>query len=133
MSNDKAAFARCSSFIICYSREMNWNALTDDGLKILAVLALVLLNGFFVAAELALVRIRDTQLESLAAKGNRRAIVARNIIANIDAYIGATQFAIPLASMARGVVVEPVFRHLLSPLFSLLKITSEQTKGTMAI
>jgi CBS domain containing-hemolysin-like protein len=112
---------------------MNWNALTDNGLKILAVLALVLLNGFFVAAELALVRIRDTQLESLAARGNRRAIVARNIIANIDAYIGATQFGITLASMGLGVVVEPVFRHLLGPLFSLLKITSEQTKGTMAI
>jgi CBS domain containing-hemolysin-like protein len=112
---------------------MNWNALTDDGLKILAVLALVLLNGFFVAAELALVRIRDTQLESLAAKGNRRAKIARGIIANIHAYIGATQFGITLASMALGVVVEPVFRHLLSPLFSVLKITSPQTQRTMAI
>src|ERR1700759_183397 len=122
MSNDKAAFARCSSFIICYSREMNWNALTDDGLKILAVLVLVLLNGFFVAAELALVRIRDTQLEELAAKGNRRAKVARNIIGNIDAYIGATQFGITMVSMALGVVVEPVFHHLLAPLFSVMKI-----------
>src|SRR3954470_1690876 len=103
---------------------MNWEAITDNGLKILAVFALVLLNGFFVAAELALVRIRDTQLEALVAKGNRRAKVARNIIGNIDAYIGATQFGITLASMALGVVVEPVFHHLLSPLFSLMKIAS---------
>jgi CBS domain containing-hemolysin-like protein len=112
---------------------MNWDALTDNGLKILAVFALVLLNGFFVAAELALIRVRDTQLESLAAKGNRRAQVARNIIANIDAYIGATQFGITLASMGLGVVVEPVFRHLLGPLCSVMKITSPHTQGTVAI
>jgi len=112
---------------------MNWDALIDNGLKILAVFALVLLNGFFVAAELALVRIRDTQLEALAAKGNRRAKVAQNIIRNIDAYIGTTQFGITLASMGLGVVVEPVFHQLLSPLFSVMKITSPETQRTMAI
>ena len=112
---------------------MNGDMLTDDGLKILAVLGLVVLNGFFVAAELALVRIRDTQLEALAAKGNRRAKVARNIVANIDAYIGATQFGITLASMALGVVVEPVFHHLLNPLFSLMKVSSPHTQQTVSI
>lgn len=112
---------------------MNDNTLIDDGLKILAVLALVVLNGFFVAAELALVRIRDTQLEALAVKGNRRAKVARSVVENIDAYIGATQFGITLASMALGVVVEPVFQRLLSPLFSILKISSVHTQQTIAI
>ena len=101
---------------------MNWNELPDDGLKILAVIALVLLNAFFVAAELALVRVRATQLDPLAAKGNRRAKVARSIIANIDAYIGATQLGITLASMALGVVVQPVFRRLLGPLFLIAGI-----------
>ncbi|HLX71538.1 MAG TPA: hemolysin family protein [Verrucomicrobiae bacterium] len=112
---------------------MKGDALTSDGLKILAVLALVVLNGFFVAAELALVRIRDTQLEALAVKGNRRAKIARSIVGNIDAYIGATQFGITLASMALGVVIEPVFHHLLQPLFSLLKISSFHTQRTIAI
>jgi CBS domain containing-hemolysin-like protein len=112
---------------------MSGDTLTDDGLKVLAVLALVVLNGFFVAAELALVRIRDTQLEALAAKGNRRAKVARNVIANIDSYIGATQFGITLASMALGVVVEPVFHHLLNPVFSLMKVSSPQTQQTASI
>ena len=50
----------------------------------LAVLLLVLLNAFFVAAELALVRIRDTQLDALVAKGNRRAKMARHIVRNIE-------------------------------------------------
>jgi CBS domain containing-hemolysin-like protein len=112
---------------------MNRESLTDDVLKILAVLALVVLNGFFVAAELALVRIRDTQLEALAAKGNRRARIARKIVANINAYIGATQLGITLASMGLGVVVEPVFHHLLTPVFSLLNISSLQTQRTVAI
>lgn len=112
---------------------MNGNTLIDDGLKILAVIALVVLNGFFVAAELALVRIRDTQLEALELKGNRRAKVARSVIGNINAYIGATQFGITLVSMALGVLVEPVFQRLLEPLFSLLKISSEQTQRTISI
>src|SRR5580692_3611379 len=102
-------------------------------LKILAVIVLVLLNGFFVAAELALVRIRDTQLDALVAKGNRRAKIARSIIAHMDGYIGATQFGITLASMGLGVVVEPVFKHLLTPVFSLARVTSPQAQSTVAI
>jgi len=105
----------------------------QDGFKLLAVAALVLANAFFVAAELAFVRIRDTQLASLAEKGNRRARTARHIVAHIDSYIGATQFGITLASMALGVLVEPVFRALLEPVFPLLKITSEHTQSTIAI
>lgn len=112
---------------------MNWDAFLDNGLKIVAVLGLVLFNAFFVAAELALIRVRDTQLEPLATKGNRRAKVARHIIANIDSYIGATQFGITLVSMAIGVVVEPVFHDLLAPLFAGLNITSVHTQRTMAI
>jgi CBS domain containing-hemolysin-like protein len=112
---------------------MTWNDAIQDGFKLLAVALLVLCNAFFVAAELALVRIRDTQLAPLAAKGNRRARTARHIVAHIDSYISATQFGITLASMALGVLVEPVFRALLNPVFPLLKISSEQTQGTIAI
>ena len=102
-------------------------------LKVLALLALVVLNGFFVAAELALVRIRDTQLEALVAKGNRRAKMARHIVTHIDAYISTTQFGITLASLGLGVAVEPVFRDLLAPLFAVLKITTEHVQSGIAI
>ncbi len=107
--------------------------LLHDSFKLLAVLVLVLLNAFFVAAELALVRIRDTQLESLAAKGDRRAKTARHIVEHIDAYIGATQFGITIASMALGVAVAPVFRDLLNPLFRLLNITADGVQNGIAI
>lgn len=112
---------------------MSGDEVIDIGLKLLAVLLLVLFNAFFVAAELALVRIRDTQLASLVAQGNRRANKARHIVAHIDAYIGATQFGITLASMALGVLVEPVFSALLEPLFRLLNIHNEHTQHTIAI
>ena len=112
---------------------MNWDAVISISFKLLAVAVLVLFNAFFVAAELAFVRIRDTQLAPLAEKGNRRARTARHIVAHIDSYIGATQFGITLASMALGVLVEPVFRALLNPIFPLLNIANEHTQGTIAI
>ena len=60
---------------------MDGQAVIFIALKIIAVLALVVLNGLFVAAELAMVRIRDSQLASLTAKGNRKAKTARGWIA----------------------------------------------------
>src|SRR5580658_5492881 len=102
-------------------------------LKILAVASLVLLNAFFVAAELALVRIRDSQLASLAAGGNRHAQAARHIIAHLDSYISATQFGITLVSIGLGVAVEPVFRSLLDPLFQMLGVTSESVENNIAL
>jgi len=85
---------------------VNWDKIIHNGANLLAVVLLVLLNAFFVAAELALVRIRDTQLAALAAKGNRRAKMARHILSRIDTYISTTQFGITLASMALGVVID---------------------------
>ena len=112
---------------------MNSAELIQDGLKLLAVAVLVLLNAFFVAAELALVRIRDTQLEALVAKGDRRAKMARHIVTHIDSYISTTQFGITLASLGLGVAVEPVFRDLLDPLFGLMSITTEHVRSVIAI
>lgn len=112
---------------------MSWGAIVEISWKLLAVVALVAFNAFFVAAELALVRIRDTQLASLAAQGNRRAKRARHLVAHIDAYLGATQFGITLAGLAMGVLVEPVFSALLEPVFHLFKISSEHTRQTAAI
>ena len=104
-----------------------------DLLKVAGLFLLVLLNGFFVAAELAMVKIRETQLDTLIAKGHRRARLARSIIANIDGYISATQLGITLASLGLGVVAEPVFHSLLDPVFGWFKIESEQVQKTTAM
>src|SRR5947207_11669593 len=102
-------------------------------LKLLAVGALVLLNGFFVAAELAVVKIRETQLETLVLKGHRRAKIARHVIRNIDSAISATQLGITLASLGLGVLVEPVFNALLAPIYSALNVESETVRHTASI
>ena len=101
--------------------------------KLLGVGALALLNGFFVAAEFALVKVRQTQLEPLIVKGHRRARIARHLMTHLDATIGATQLGITLASLGLGVLVEPVFEALLAPLFALLDVQSESARHTTAI
>jgi CBS domain containing-hemolysin-like protein len=102
-------------------------------LKLLGVFILVLLNGFFVAAELALIRIRDTQLEPLVLKGNRRAAIVRRLTQNLDATISAIQFGITLASLGLGILVEPVFQSLLAPVFNWLHVESTAIKHTVSI
>ena len=82
-------------------------------LKALAVVVLVGLNGFFVAAEFALVKIRDTQLRTLIGQGNRLARVTRRVVQNLDASLSACQVGITLASLALGWVGEPIFGALL--------------------
>jgi CBS domain containing-hemolysin-like protein len=82
---------------------------------ILGVL-LVLLNGFFVAAEFSLVKVRPTQLDPLVAQGDRRARVARHMVRHLDSYLSATQLGITLASLALGWVGEPAFAWILEPL-----------------
>ena len=94
---------------------MNWDAFILVTLKILAVLTLVLLNGFFVAAEFALVRVRETQLDMLVAKGWRRAQMARHIVRHLNSYLSATQLGITMASLGLGYLGEPVFKALLEP------------------
>jgi CBS domain containing-hemolysin-like protein len=104
---------------------MNLNAAISIVLKILAVLVLVLLNAFFVAAELALVRIRETQLEALVVQGQRRAKMARHIVRHINSYLSATQLGVTMASLGLGYLGEPVFTALLKPLLGPLGVTSE--------
>jgi CBS domain containing-hemolysin-like protein len=102
-------------------------------LKLLAVLGLVLVNGFFVAAEFALVRVRQTQLDVLINKGHRRASVAAWLIEHLDSTISATQFGITLASMGLGLLVEPVFGAMLAPIFSGLQVESPRVRHLIAI
>jgi CBS domain containing-hemolysin-like protein len=108
------------------------NELLLIALKILAVFALVLLNGFFVAAEFALVRIRETQLDTLVAKGWRRAKMARHIVRNLNSYLSATQLGITMASLGLGWIGEPVFTALLEPLLVSLGVKSQVWQHSIA-
>ena len=71
-------------------------------LKLGAVLVLVGLNGFFVASEFAIVKVRSSQLEALEASGDRKARLAIEVTNNLEAYLSATQLGITLASLGLG-------------------------------
>jgi CBS domain containing-hemolysin-like protein len=101
-------------------------------LKIVLVLTLVVVNGFFVAAEFALVRIRETQLDGLVIKGDRRARVARSIIDNLNSYLSATQLGITMASLGLGWAGEPLFTSLLSPLLLSLHVESAALRHSIS-
>jgi len=81
---------------------------------------LVGMNAFFVAAELALVKIRETQIETLANQGNRSARIARRLKANINSAISAVQIGITLAGLLSGRFVEPLVQSALEPLLMAL-------------
>jgi CBS domain containing-hemolysin-like protein len=103
----------------------------EDGGTILwqlaAVLFLVLLNGFFVASEFAIVKVRGSQLEALEVEGNSAATFARHVTAHLDAYLSATQLGITLASLGLGWVGEPFLSGLLQPFFFKFGVTDEAT------
>jgi CBS domain containing-hemolysin-like protein len=89
-------------------------------LEIIFVLFLVLANGFFVAAEFALVKVRLSQIEQLAREGSWSAKLARKILHQLDAYLSACQLGITLASLGLGWVGENVGIKILQPLFTAI-------------
>jgi CBS domain containing-hemolysin-like protein len=106
----------------------------DVWLLLLAFL-FVLANGFFVAAEFAIVKVRSTQLTELAEAGSARAKMARRLTRHLDAYLSATQLGITLSSLALGWIGEPAFEHLLEPLFeqfAVSEITAKTISATVA-
>lgn len=101
-------------------------------LKCLAVGVLVFLNGFFVAAEFALVKVRGTQLSPLIEEGSRTAKMAQHITGRLDAYLSAAQLGITLASLGLGWIGEPIFEELLHPVFEWLHVDSETVRTTIS-
>ncbi len=83
---------------------------------------LVLLNGFFVAAEFALVKVRSSQIDLLAQKGSKRAKVAQQLVEKLDSYLSATQLGITLASLGLGAFGEHVMSEIVGNLFVKMNI-----------
>jgi len=92
--------------------------------KIATIAALVGLNGFFVACEFAVVKVRGSQLEALIEEGNLRANFVKHVRSHLDAYLSATQLGITLASLALGWVGEQFLVQILEPFFALVNIHS---------
>jgi len=88
-------------------------------LQLLSVIALVLANGFFVAAEFSLVSVRRTRIAELVAQGHPAAMWVQRALENPDRVIAATQLGITLSSLGLGWIGEPAIAHLIEPIVSL--------------
>lgn len=102
----------------------------DSLVKLLIALLLVLLNGFFVAAEFSIVKVRYSQIQLKAAEGNAMAKQAEHIIKNLDSYLSATQLGITLASLALGWVGESALHHVIEGVFHYFEWSVSQTTVT---
>ncbi len=86
--------------------------------QVALILLLILLNGFFVASEFALVAVRKTRIVELARKGDFAAKLIQKALSQLDLFISATQLGVTIASLGLGWVGEPMFADILKPIFA---------------
>ncbi|WP_040712856.1 hemolysin family protein [Paenibacillus curdlanolyticus] len=102
--------------------------------NLLIVLLLVMLNAFFVAAEFALVKVRQSRLTQLSNEGNARARYALKVNSKLDAYLSATQLGITLASLGLGWVGEPAISELIvEPILYSFGVTDHVLISTLSV
>jgi CBS domain containing-hemolysin-like protein len=119
-----AAILAAAAGEVDYLPAAHWESGEIIFLRLLALFTLVLLNGFFVASELAIVKIRASQLDALIEQGDTRAKMTRHITDHLESYISATQLGITLASLGLGWLGEPFLAHMIEPAFVTLGVTS---------
>ena len=102
--------------------------------RLAAVLALVLANGFFVAAEFSIVTVRKTRVDQLIAEGHRGAKAVRRAVSDPDPFIAATQLGITMSSIGLGWIGEPTLAALIQPAFMAFPAAiAEATAHTIAV
>jgi CBS domain containing-hemolysin-like protein len=102
-------------------------------LDLVIIIAVVFANGFFVAAEFALVKIRTSQLRPMAATGGWRVRFAIAATENLGGVLSATQLGITLTSLALGWLGEPVISHHLAPVMRAIGITDQAAVTSMSV
>src|SRR5712691_3209581 len=111
----------------------HWDSAVSVFLKLLVIAVLVALNGFFVACEFAIVKVRSSQLDTLVEEGNVRAIFAKHVRSHLDAYLSATQLGVTLFSLALGWIGEQFLVGLLQPAFALVNVHSHALVSAVSI
>lgn len=96
-------------------------------INIILVFILVFLNGFFVAAEFSMVKVRKSRIETLALNGDPNAKHTLKVINDLNSYLSACQLGITLASLGLGWIGEPAIADMLMPIFKLFNISETAT------
>jgi CBS domain containing-hemolysin-like protein len=104
----------------------------SDLAQIAFILVIVFLNGFFVAAEYAIVRVRSTQIEPLAKRGLKPAKLAQHVISHLDTYLSASQLGITFTSLGLGWIGEPFVSRMISGLLGMIGFDPEPWVGTLS-
>jgi CBS domain containing-hemolysin-like protein len=102
-------------------------------LNLLAALVMVGLNAFFVAAEFALVRVRESRIVQLEQEGSARAGVVRGTLRDLDSYLSVCQVGITVASLALGWLGEPAVSHLIEPVLAGVGVGSDQVVTVVSV
>lgn len=98
-----------------------------NALELLSAIGLVILNGFFVAAEFALVKVRPSQVDKLVSDKRPFAKSAKFLSDRLEASLSSCQLGITIASLALGWVAEPAFAEMLRPVFEWMGVSDEST------
>lgn len=92
-------------------------------IDIIIVFLLVFMNGFFVAAEFAVVKVRKSRIETLVIEGNTNAKHTLKVVNDLNSYLSGCQLGITLASLGLGWVGEPALSNILSPFFNMFNLS----------
>ncbi|MBA3830864.1 MAG: HlyC/CorC family transporter [Chthoniobacterales bacterium] len=112
---------------------LHWDSPGVLFVKLATIGALVALNGFFVAAEYSIIKVRSSQLVGLVDEGEPRAIFAQHVRGHLDSYLSATQLGVTLASLGLGWVGEQFLATIFQPAFALVHIHSQAVVTTVSI
>ncbi|WP_281176680.1 hemolysin family protein [Lysinibacillus contaminans] len=91
-------------------------------IRLAAFALLIIMTGFFVATEFAIVKVRATRIDQLVAEGVRNSKKAKKVVSNLDEYLSACQLGITITALGLGWLGEPTFEIILHPLFELLNL-----------
>ena len=97
-------------------------------LNLLWIVVLIILTAFFVAAEFAIVKVRQTRIEHLAQEGNKSAKAVKKVLDNLDGYLSACQLGITITALGLGWLGEPTFKTMLDPFIVNLSLPATLTQ-----
>lgn len=90
--------------------------------KLLSFALLIVLTGFFVATEFAIIRVRQSRINQLVEEGNKRAMAAKKVTSNLDEYLSACQLGITITALGLGWLGEPTVEAILHPVFEHFEV-----------
>lgn len=97
----------------------------DIGVSLFLFALLIILSGFFVATEFAIIKVRSSRVDQLVVEGRKNAIALQRVVSNLDGYLSACQLGITITALGLGWLGEPTVVKLLEPLFLSLHINDE--------